>query len=342
VGGVGVKPYLMPDEPPDEYDGYEEFVDHQQKTSHLASSQAAEAREFVAKVQAGGYLRMPWPDLDRLVGPILGGFLMAVGGRGKAGKTTLLRDCFTAWTEMGKKIVYVGTETEASILRLAWAAIRCGVPVETAIDPYCPKETMEKLLADVDTQTTGPLSYTAIFGDCANATVSELHKWVRYAEKSGADALIFDHFHRLDVGTGEQWQGQGNAVRAIKNMAKTAQLPIVMGAQLTQGEGGSWLGEHEIPGNKSWAGTSSIQREVDIGIQVWRPFKPGITAEQKRLAREDYTKVQDLVQQNVMGIRVAAHRWKGASMNQCTKLYVEQDQLHSYSARTEARDTYAD
>jgi hypothetical protein len=333
-----VRPRLVRDEPEDDPLGGDDggYWEQSAHTAKLAGRQADEVREFVEKVRAGGYLRMPWPDLDRLVGPILAGFLVAIGGRGKAGKTTLLRDCFTAWTEAGKTIVYVGTETEASILRLTWAAVRTGIAVETAIDPYCPPETMDKLLADVTEQTTGSLRYRAIFGDCESATVEALEKWVRYAQRAGASALIFDHFHQLEhKAGGNRWEAEGNAVKAIKAMAKREQMPIVIGAQLTQGEGGSWLGEHEIPGNRSWAGTADIQRVVDIGIQVWRPFKPGITQEQKRQAREDYTKVQDLVQQNTMAIRIAAHRWKGSAMNQCTKLYVERDQVHSLSFRPE-------
>ena len=330
-----MRPQLVRDDDGDD-DLYESFEQHAERTAGLASKQGAEARAYIARLRAGGYLRMPWPDVDRLTGPILAGFLVAVGGRAKAGKTTFLRDCFTAWTEMGKRVVYVGTETEASVLRLAWAAVRCGVPVETAIDPQCPVATMDRLLEDITVQTTGPLASRAIFGDCEHATIPELQRWVRYAAKGGADALIFDHFHQLEhTGTGKRWESEGDAVKAIKKMARQEELPIVVGFQLTQGEGGSWLGEHEIPGNRSWAGTSDIQRVVDIGIQAWRPFKPGITQEQKRQAREDYTKVQDLVQPNTMGIRCAAHRWKGSSMNQCTKLYVQDDQLHSWSFRPE-------
>jgi hypothetical protein len=344
-GGRVTRLSLMPDDADDyganDYEHYESFLQHGENTTKLALGQAQEARDFVEKIRAGGYLRMPWPDIDKLVQAMLPGFLVAIGGRGKAGKTTLLRDCFTAWTDIGKTIVYVGTETQASILRLAWAGVRCGVPVETAIDPQCPVPVMEKLLADVEKQTTGYLAQKAIFGDCKVATVAELGKWVRFAKKSNADALIFDHFGRMARSSGDkQWQQAGGDAKAIKNLAKDNELLIVMGAQLTQGEGGAWLGEHEIPGNASWAATSEIHREVDIGLQVWRPFKPGITAQQKREARDDYTKVQALVQQNTMGVRVAAHRWKGSSMNQFAKLHVEQDQLHSWTARPEGRDPY--
>lgn len=309
-----------------------EFSRRMEQPDELASRQGDEAREYIRQVRSGKYLRLPWTDLDRLVGPLLPGWLLAVGGRGKAGKTTFLRELLTAWVELGKTVVYVGTETEASVLRLAWAATRLSIPVETAIDPHCPEETMRKLLADVALQTN-TMAYKAIFGDCQDATLADLTHWVEYARVGKADALIFDHLHRMDVGKGEQWQGFGNAVRAIKNMAKASRMVVVMGAQLTQGEGGSWLGEHEIPGNKSWAGTASIQRECDVGIQLWRPFKPGITHEQKRAAKEDESKARELVQENCMGIRIAAHRWRGQAMNRCCKLYVQNDQITSWSNR---------
>lgn len=304
------------------------------RTGRLAERQGQDARDFIARIRAGGYLRFPWPDVDELVGPLLPGWLVAFGGRGKAGKSTFLRDCFSSWTEMGKKCVYVGTETAAAVLRLTWAAARLNLPVETAIDPKCPESTMQQLLADVHIQTTGPLAHRAVFGDTQDATVEELHRWVKFAARVGADVLIFDHFGRMDLGGSDHApQRSGRAVRAIKQMTKSEDLLVVMGAQLTQGEGGSWLGEHEIPGNKSWAGTAEIQREVDIGLQAWRPFVKGVTPQQKREAKDDAAKVQDLVQQNVMGLRVAAHRWKGSSMNKCTRLYVENDQLHSWGYR---------
>jgi len=323
----------------DEYDDQGDYIpsaDFNRRGAELpeeiADRQAREARKFIAEVSSGKHLRFLWPDLDRIIGPMLPGWLIAVGGRGKAGKTTFLRDCLTHWVQQEKTVVYVGTETEASVLRLAWAATRIQVPVEDALDPGCPDGIRQKLLADVAYQTSS-LAHRAVFGECRNASLADLAYWVEYARINKADALIFDHLHRLELGNGEQWQALGSAIRQIKNMAVQSRLVLVVGAQLTQGEGGSWLGEHEVPGNGSWAGSSNIQRECDVGIQLWRPFKPGITGQEKREAREDGTKVRDLVQQNVMAIRVAAHRYRGSAMNQTARLYVENDTLHSWTAR---------
>jgi hypothetical protein len=181
-------------------------------------------------------------------------------------------------------------------------------------------------------QTAPSLAHRAILADAPDATLRELDKWVGYGAEHQADAVIFDHLSRLEVGTGERWQALGDAIRRIKNLAVEANLVLIVGAQLTQGQGGSVLGEHEVPGNGSWAGSSNVQREIDVGIQLWRPFKNGITNAQKQEAREDMTKARELVQHGVMGVRLAAHRW-GKEANTFCKLYVERGQISGWSGR---------
>jgi KaiC/GvpD/RAD55 family RecA-like ATPase len=300
----------------------------------LARHQAAGTRAFMEKVRAGGGLRFPWLDLDRMVGPLLPGWLVMVGGRAKAGKTTMLMELLTSWVEMRKTVVYVGTETSVDLLRYVWGAVRCNIPIDTAVDPKCPLDLFDRIMADVEGAQTQPaLADFAIFADAKTATVTELGKWARYGHKYGADALVFDHFSRLEVGEGERWKGLGQAIRQIKQLAVEADMTLVVGAQLTQGEGGSILGEHEVPGNGSWAGSSEVQRECDVGVQLWRPFKPGVSAKQKQEAKEDMSKVAEIVQPGVMGVRLAAHRW-GKQPNQFCKLYVSDGQISAYSGRT--------
>jgi archaellum biogenesis ATPase FlaH len=278
--------------------------------SELAQVQAYDARAFMERVRAGGSLRFPWTDLDKMVGPMLPGWLIVVGGRAKAGKTTMLMELMAAWTEMRKTVVYVGTETSVALLRYIWAAVRCNVPVETAIDPACPQDVYDRIMVDVEvTQARPEVADFAIFADASHATVSELALWAGYGKMHGADALIFDHFSRLEVGQGERWQGLGQAIRQIKKLAVEADMTLVVGAQLTQ-----------------------IQRECDVGVQLWRPFKPGITGKQKQEAKEDHTKVSDLIQPGVMGVRLAAHRW-GKAPNQFCKLVVADGQISGYSGR---------
>src|SRR3954470_3304412 len=112
MGHSLVRPQLVRDEYDDEGD-YVPSQDFNRRGAEMpediAQRQAKEAGEYLAEVRSGKHLRFLWPDLDRIVGPLLPGWLVAVGGRGKAGKTTFLRECLTHWVQEGKTIVYVGT-----------------------------------------------------------------------------------------------------------------------------------------------------------------------------------------------------------------------------------------
>lgn len=317
-----------PEEPPPDWIEPQSFTPRE-----LAHSQAKDTRAFMERVRAGGGLRFPWPDVDRMLGPLLPGWLIAVGGRAKAGKTTMLMDLLTAWSSLGKTVVYVGTETEVALLRYVWGATRCNVPIDTAIDPRCPQDIYDRIMRDVE-ESQVAFAERAIFADSPDATVDELGRWIEYGREYGASALIFDHFSRLAVkGDGARWEGLSLAIREIKNLAKAAEITVVVGAQLTQGHGGSYCGEHEVPGNGSWAGApGEIQREIDAGVQLWRPFKVGITDAQKKEARDDAAKVRELVQEGIMGVRLAAHRW-GKDANQFCRLVVKDGQISSYTVR---------
>lgn len=300
----------------------------------IAERQAREARGYLEQVRSGKNLRFPWTDLDRLLGPLLPGWLVFIGGRGKGGKTTMLRELFTAWIELGRTVVYVGTETEAPVLRLAWAAVRLGLSVEEVLSPTCPVALYERCMADVERQqTTFDLANRAIFADTGKATLAEIAYWIEYARIAKADALIFDHLGQLATSGGDRWSQFADAIHEFKRLAVAARMTLVVGAQLKQGDGGSFLGEHDVPGNHSWAASAEVQRTADVAIQLWRPFRNGVTAEQKRDARDDATKIPDLIQPNTMAIRVAAHRYRGSAMNACAKLYVTNDQLSSWSPR---------
>ncbi|HEX6602355.1 MAG TPA: DnaB-like helicase C-terminal domain-containing protein, partial [Solirubrobacterales bacterium] len=207
---------LMPD------DGPEFEVDPTTESpAGLARMQAAEARQFLEEIRAGKGLRFPWTDLDRLVGPLLPGWFVAVGGRAKAGKTSLMLELLTAWTELGKVVVYVGTETEVAMLKYQWAAVRCNVPIDTAIDPDCPRDIYDRLMRDVEeTQARPDLAYRAIFADAPDATMGALAAWVGYGRDHQADALIFDHLSQLEVAPGERWQHLGDAIHQIKKLAR--------------------------------------------------------------------------------------------------------------------------
>jgi hypothetical protein len=301
------------------------YPDRADLPEYMAVEAEDEYRAWSQKIRAGGNLGFPWSGVSQMVGPILPGWLILIGGRAKAGKSTFLREVFHSWvTDFGKRVLYVGTEQSAGILKGLWACLRLRLPQEAAINPSHPGH--EAVLADFAEQTK--LADQAMIVAEPAITIDIFTQWARYAYTHKCDALIFDHFHRLEDGGQSQHRSRNAAIREIKNVASQSSMAVVVAAQLINGEGGA-LGEYEVPGCHSWAETAGLRRECDVALQLWRPFQPGITREQKSSARDDVAKLSGLVQENIMAVRCDAHRYREVSMTRATRLYVNQGELSS-------------
>lgn len=297
--------------------------------AELQARAAAEAEDWSYRIATGGYLGFPWGAVDRIVGPLLPGWLVLVGGRGKGGKSSFLRETFSSWvTDFGKRILYVGTEQNAGICSLLWAAIRLGVSAEAAVNAKHPRHF--DLLQDVKI-AQAQTAEQALIVACPDLSLAVFTQWARYAYARHYDVLMLDHFHRLEVGAGESWKDRGNAIRSIKNIAAKSNLLIVAAAQMKDGEGGGILGQYEVPGSNSWAETAGLRRECDVAMQVWRPFRQGVKREQKQAVRDGTMQLDQIVEPNAMAVRCDAHRYLDAAPYKAAKLYVNGGQITSWS-----------
>jgi hypothetical protein len=271
---------------------------------------AEDAEDFSLNVAINSGLRAPWPDLDALIGmPFLPGWLVLFGARAKSGKSSLMRGLFQAWTELQRRVLYVGTEQDAFILHLLMAAERLGVSPRIALDPTKPEHF--RCLRAVDEWVESPQGKLSAIVSEADLSLGRFTYWCRYAYQHGFSAVLLDHFNRTG-GTGVQADRNGvrsDDVRQIKTLAVKSGMTICAAAQLRQGEGGALLGLYEVPGPGSWAETANLRRECDVAVQAWRPFKPGVKPGMKMMARDNPQRLGEIIQRNVMALRVDAHRY---------------------------------
>lgn len=301
----------------------------------LHSEAAAEYYHWSKLVAKGGHLGFPWGAVHAIVGPLLPSWLVLVGARSKGGKSTFLRECLNSWvTDFHRRVLYVGTEQNAGILRALWACLRLHLPTIAALDPRHPNHG--DVQHDVGTgQAKNGLADQASIVAVPDITLESFTQWARVAYREKRDVLIFDHFHRLEASADSGWRDRNNAIRHIKNVASLSNMLVVVAAQLKDGAGGDQLGQYEVPGAHSWAETAGLRRECDVALQLWRPFVPGVTRAQKAEAKDDVTKLADIVQPNVMAVRCDAHRYAEASQTQATRLNVRQGELTSWTSRSE-------
>ncbi len=286
-----------------------------------------EAMDFSYHLAMGSGLPMPWSAVDRFVGKLLPGWLVLIGARAKGGKSSLMRELLQSWVcDFGKKVLYVGTEQNAGILRMLWAATRLGLDPEAAIDASHPDHFT--LMADVQ----GPqaeLADRAIIIAQQDLNLAEFTRWARVAYRQKCDVLMLDHFHRLASEGRDKWQGRDDAIRSIKNIASKSKMLVVAAAQMKNAEGP--LGEFEVPGAASWAETSGLRREADVALQAWRPLRPNLTRKAKSAAKDDGMCMADLIQPNTMAIRCDAHRYRPSAPYSAAKLHVANSRISSWS-----------
>lgn len=261
-------------------------------------------------------LHMPWLRIDNIVHAIMPGDLVVVGARGKAGKSTFIRNLFDAWVSEGTPCCLIGTEQPIYEMRALWSCLHLRLPTESSRL----LAHRDAIMNDIRTRQRR-LARTGYIVVPPRLTLRHLHYEVRLAHKMGFKAVLLDHFSRLDFGPGPRWQVAGDAIRQIKRMARMYELPIVVGAQLTNGMGP--LGRYEVPTEASWALTSELQRECDVGIQLWRASRRGPTAKELALAKQRPGLVRDLALPRTVFLRVVANRlFDTEDMMDCAKLYL--------------------
>lgn len=295
----------------------------------MSKAQALRARQHLADMAAGKGVRWHFRTLHRLTGRLLPGAVF-VGGYPKVAKTTLLQTQSRAWAEQGVKVCYIGTETSQEILKLQSAAITLGLPVSRTIAPdeddQLGARDLARVHADLERQdelaADGRLMYAE---DDAQTLASALY-WLRWGRRHGADVVIYDHVHRMDLGTEAYYTALANALVALTRAATVEGVVFLIAAQLREDKHDK-LANHEVPGDGQWFGGSTFQREGTVNLQLYRPFRAGVTDQDKHAFRHGETPLADLLARDTIGLRCSAHRTRPAAVGELARLRIRDDQI---------------
>jgi replicative DNA helicase len=159
----------------------------------------------------------PFPKLANLQG----GRLYVLGGYQADGKTALAVQFLLSGAKAGRKIGFVSIEMSAADVRDRIIA-SFGVPYGDALRGVVRPEHQREL--EAAQLTLGRLNFDVI--DDESADIAAIR---RYARLGRYDGLIIDHLHRIDWT--ERRELERN-VRGITNLAREAEIPILLLAQL--------------------------------------------------------------------------------------------------------------
>lgn len=293
----------------------------------LAKDQHQRALDWLAAMRSGAGLRWMWHGLHALTGKLLPTWSVFLGGYPKTAKTTLLQTQARCWAEQGTRVAYIGTETNTEILKLQSAALTVGLPVERVVTGDLSEAEHERIAADLARQDA--MSRVLMYAETERATLADVRYWMRWARRESAEVVIFDHLHRLEVGGSDRYGALSDAVRALNEEAKRLHVLLVCAAQFRERKDDA-LANHEVPGDGQWFGTAAIQQEGVVNLQLWRPLRAGVSAEDKQSVRRGDVPLAAVLKPQTIGVRCSAHRIRSSAYGEIAHLRIVDDVIDEW------------
>ncbi len=323
---------------PDEPDFGEPVAKIGPDPDDLAWAQSRRAVEWMQTIRSGTGARWFLPSLHRLTGRLLPGWTVFIGGYSKTAKTTLLQTQARCWAEAGVPVAYIGTETTPELLRLQSAAITLGLPVELVIgDQPLTEQQHARITADLERQQA--MSSQLMYAETHETTLTEVLFWLNWGADRGAKVVMFDHIHRLDAPGQDRFGSLTDAVRALNSAAQAAGILLLCAAQFRENKGDS-LGNHELPSDGQWYGSSAFQQEGVVNLQLWRPFRVGVSPDDKQSYKRGDMPLSRLLAPETLGVRCSAHRYRPSAYGESLRLKIVDDQITDFDAVPDQPERY--
>lgn len=268
----------------------------------------------------------PWHGLHDLAGPLLPGDLWVLGARPGCGKTTFLLSVIDHLTVLERPWLYVGMEMGPDQLRRKWAAHRLGLDAKCVLRnnwPALPPGAREQIDADVTTQTSD-LVHLAHFSDARRVSASQLRVTIEFAQTWGCKTIIVDHLHRMQFGTdaGSLTHEMGEAVRSLKEHAIKLGIVVILAAELNRPER-ELLADYVPPPLSSLKQTGALEEEADAVLLLHKTLRRSVTAGELKEVRQGLKSVTEVIEPNIMAVRVGKHRLDGAAVDKTVWLTVK-------------------
>ena len=290
---------------------------------HALAYDQIEAAIELGRQEYTGSPRWCWSELDRLVGMMLPGDFVIVGALTGNGKTACLMSQMQAWASADTTVLYVPLELDPPVLRRQWAAWLLGLDWVTVARnqwadlPPGAQAEHEQMLAK---QLANPHVH---FPPDRRITLTNLATWIERAVREvGAQAVIIDHFHRLDFGAvGANYRVQvTEAARALKDLARRHGVVIVAAAQLNQDP--HPLDRYYPPGLKRLKESAGISEEANVVLMLSRRLRTDVDTATIASIRAGQQQVRALEEPNVMVVTCRKHRLDDHARDRSIRLAV--------------------
>lgn len=274
----------------------------------LIDEQLADSQALMLRDQTAG-IRWTWPELDRVMGPIIPGEISVVGALPGNGKTSFLMGQMDALAMQGVPVLYVPLELDPAQCRLRWAAWRLGFAIDRVVRQewsYLPEGAEQRVSRLIEDQRV----MTHIqFASPKRLTMEGLTKWCEWAQSSyGGRVVIVDHLHRMDAGdtARDHRVAVTNMARRLKDLARDLSLQIIIAAQLNRTSDPLDAYTAPVPGRLKESG--AIFEEADTVLMLSRKLRRDLPKGWKLQLLTGQVTERDLEESGIMVATCRKHR----------------------------------
>lgn len=311
-----------------------------EQTSAGAADQVLDALTRL-KIDPRTLLRLPWDSLHDLLGYLWPEQFWVVAAATGNGKSTFLMQLINAWASQKRRIYFLPLEQPADVMRQYWAALANDLdPARVLQNDWAslPRDAQHRVTEHLKWQAELSGGRTRVhFSDARYVSEDILAEEMLHALAFGADVVIIDHIHRLDLGTGNSWNGLVRICQAIKEGAKNCRIPVLAAAQMHRDKEGDVLAPFLPPKPTAIQGGEVIRQEADVALGLYRPLLASFTPDDARDIRAGKAKVGPFLEPHCVGAHVLKHRVRGSTFGDIVKLKY----LHGKITCSETEDRLA-
>jgi hypothetical protein len=307
------------------------------KETHLSQSRASDyAQHQAAKAAlarpASDYKRLPWPSLDRIVGPIPPASLWYVAFLSGNGKTTLLGSFVDLAIARGQRVYVMPLEVKPEQFRRILAARRCGfLPGYVVSGEFTESHLADQQVAALSAELDAILELPIKISDAQNCSPSAILTAAREAQEFGADWFIVDHIDHLPGKGGIEESVTANTT--LFQATQQYQLRTFAATQMNQHASRSDdLAYHVLP-REDWIKYGKYKQEKADGILGgYRQLRLDATKEELKDYRARKIPMEQICEPNTMTVGLLKHRAYGNRLGQRAVLSVRNGHVEEMPA----------
>jgi hypothetical protein len=277
------------------------------------------ARKAIKLLDRGpeAWLRMPWDSLDAYVAGMSEGDIWFVGGFRSDGKTSWLTSALDCWYESGKRIFYLGMESQPMTLMTHWACKRLRLDAGEILggnaarlwpDWQARRAELKAMIASLEEgQTAAQVHFSPVQFVDAEA----LRQAFNDAREFGADVLIVDHIDHIDGERGSSYEQSRQVCSTLMRSAQDTGIRALVATQFNN-EACRRRGLRHLPPQPQYVYMGSHKAQIADGmLGLYRPYRPDITAEEIRQYDHTQLDMAAVCAPDTMAVAIMKHRLFG-------------------------------